>query len=36
LQARYAGYKAEFWKSRAFRPHTAIVRLKSDVTLAQA
>jgi putative ABC transport system permease protein len=36
LQARYAGYAAEFWKSRDFRPHTAVVRLKSGVTLAQA
>jgi putative ABC transport system permease protein len=36
LQARYAGYQAEFWKSRDFRPHTAVVRLKPGVTLAQA
>jgi putative ABC transport system permease protein len=36
VQARYAGYKAEFWKSRDFRPHTAVARLKSGVTLAQA
>jgi putative ABC transport system permease protein len=36
LQARYAGYKGEFWKMRDFRPHTAIARLKSGVTLAQA
>ena len=36
LQARYAGYKAEFWKGRDFRPHTAIAQLKSGVTLAQA
>jgi len=36
LQARYAGYKAEFWKGRDFRPHTAVARLKSGVTLAQA
>jgi predicted permease len=36
LQARYAGYKAEFWKGRDFRPHTAVARLKSGVTMAQA
>lgn len=36
LQARYAGYKSEFWKERDFRPHTAIARLKTGVTLAQA
>jgi len=36
LQARYAGYRAEFWKGREFRPHTAVARLKSGVTLAQA
>jgi predicted permease len=36
LQARYAGYQAEFWKSRDFRPHTAVARLKPGVTLAQA
>jgi putative ABC transport system permease protein len=36
LQARYAGYQAEFWKSRDFRPHTAIARLKPGVTLSQA
>ena len=36
LQARYAGYKAEFWKGRDFRPHTAVARLKDGVTLAQA
>ena len=36
LQARYAGYKDEWWKARDFRPHTAIARLKSGVTLAQA
>lgn len=36
LQARYAGYKAEFWKGRDFRVHTAVARLKSGVTLAQA
>jgi putative ABC transport system permease protein len=36
LQARYAGYRAEFWKGRDFRPHTAVARLKPGVTLAQA
>jgi putative ABC transport system permease protein len=36
LQARYAGYKAEFWKARDFRPHTAVARLKEGVTLEQA
>ena len=36
LQARYAGYKTEFWKGRDFRPHTAVARLKDGVTLAQA
>ncbi len=36
LQARYAGYRAEFWKGRDFRPHTAVARLKSSVTIQQA
>jgi putative ABC transport system permease protein len=36
LQARYAGYRAEFWKGRDFRPHTAVARLKPGMTLAQA
>jgi len=36
LQARYAGYKAEFWKGRDFRPHTAVARLESGVTLHEA
>lgn len=36
LQARYAGYKADFWKARDFRPHTAIARIKDGVTLEQA
>jgi putative ABC transport system permease protein len=36
LQARYAGYRSEFWKSRDFRPHSAIARLKDGVTLEQA
>lgn len=36
LQARYAGYKAEFWKARDFRAHTALARIKDGVTLDQA
>lgn len=36
LQARYAGYKAEFWKARDFRAHTAIARLQDGVSLEQA
>jgi hypothetical protein len=28
------GYQAEFWKSRGFRPHAAVARLKSGVTVA--
>lgn len=36
LQARYAGYKAEFWKARDFRPHNAVARLKDSVTFDQA
>jgi putative ABC transport system permease protein len=36
LQARYAGFKDAFWKSRDFRVHTAIARLASGITLEQA
>jgi putative ABC transport system permease protein len=36
LQARYAGYAGEFWKRRDFRMQTAIARLASGMTLAQA
>lgn len=36
LQARYAGYNAEFWKARDFRVHTAIARIKDGVTIEQA
>lgn len=35
LQARYAGYKADFWKARDFRVHTALARLRDGVSLEQ-
>lgn len=36
LQARYAGYKDEFWKARDFRPHNAVARLNDGVNFDQA
>ena len=36
LQARYAGYNADFWKARDFRAHTALALIKDGVTLEQA
>jgi len=36
LQARYAGYKADFWKARDFRAHTALARIKDGVAPEQA
>lgn len=36
LMARYAGYQATWWKSRSYREHQAIARMKPGVTIEQA
>jgi hypothetical protein len=36
LQARYAGYKDDWWKQRDVRIHTVLARLRPDASLEQA